>query len=1490
MKHIINWTVWSLLALYLVLVVSLRVPSVQRFMGAKVADAVGWKLGTDVRVGRVDLGFFNRIIIDNVVVSDQQRRELLRAGRLAVRLDLLPLAEGRVSVSSAQVFGAHVRLCKATADAPANYQFVLDSLASRDTTGRSALNLRINSLIMRHSSVTYDVDDVVPTAGHLNPAHLDVRDISAHVLLKTLTDDSLNLYVKRLSLNEQSGLQLDRLSFRLTAGLRHALLTDFVLELPDTQVQTDTLSAHYTMRQGRLQSGSLNYRGSISDSRVTPSDLRSFLPSMKNYQNPVFLSATFHGTDQSLAVASIQVSSPHDDVTLDGSGELSRWGDAHPVWNVQVHHLSLSDKTLDFLTKAVPSIPAMVRRVGSLSLSGQFSGDANGTLAARSTVGSGIGDVRLDFLLHSDRQMQCALETAGLNLRQLLDDERLGLLTTNIRLEGQLYNDRKPTIKADGTVSQFEYNDYTINNILLNGSYSADGIAGKIDIDDPNIVASLDGELSVVAPAAPPTAGQPRPPGESPVRNLRLRGTVGNFSPSALHLTDRWGEARFGASILADFTASSLNDAQGNLDISHLTMDDHELQRLHLTSGYIDRHHFLTLSSDFAQAELTGRFEYSTLAQSIINAVGHRLPTLPGLPPVTSQTENDFTLSLRLTSFDFLQHFLGIPLRLDQPLTLLAMVNAPLHHISLNATVPAFCYNGSDYQTGHLSISTPADTMRCEASLTRLSDNGGQLDLGLQAEAADNRLTTSLRWDNNSVVQPFNGVLNAVTQLYKNVAGQPEAHVAVQPSQTRVGTSVWDISPAVVTYSDRRLSVSHFTMGHGDQYVQLNGVASPHRHDSLLVDLSKVELSYILDIVGFHAVDFDGQATGRAYVTSAFGDSPAAHASLRVDKFLFEHGRMGTLQASVDWNQQRKQIDIHATANDGPTAQTFINGYVAPSASDHHPVPYIDLGITASGTYVDFMHSFTSSFLSDITGHAEGDLRLAGPLSAINLTGGLVVDGEATVTALNTTYQLRRDTVSLVYNEIILDSIAVYDKYDNIAYMSGGIHHKDLTNLTFDLQVDTDRLLAYDFHDFGTQSFYGTVLADGRVSIEGRPGRVTIDCDVTPLDGTTFVYNAAQTDAISSQKFITWKRRSEELRVKSERLRVGASAGMEFALHSSPPSTDIFLNFRINATPDATMRLLMDQKTGDYITLNGTGDLRATFHNKGLFQMFGTYIVDHGTYDVTIQNIIRKNFLFQEGGTIVFGGDPYDAALNLQALYTVNGVSLSDLQLGNSFSSNTVRVNCLMNIGGQPKAPQVTFDLEMPTVNADEQQMVRSLLSSQQEMNQQVLYLLGIGRFYNQGQNNASQQSQDQTSLAMQSFLSGTLSTQINTVLNSVLKNDQWNFGANISTGTEGWNNAEYEGIVNGRLLNNRLLINGQFGYRDKATQASPSFIGDFDIRYLLRPNGNLALKVYNQTNDRYFTRSSLNTQGVGLIMKKDFNGIGELIGNKKKKKYSNNP
>ena len=459
----------------------------------------------------------------------------------------------------------------------------------------------------------------------------------------------------------------------------------------------------------------------------------------------------------------------------------------------------------------------------------------------------------------------------------------------------------------------------------------------------------------------------------------------------------------------------------------------------------------------------------------------------------------------------------------------------------------------------------------------------------------------------------MSGELNSITTLYRNLAQKSEAHVRVQPSHIVLNDTVWNVEPSDILYSENNLLVDHFNVHHQQQHITIDGRASKNNHhDSLTVDLNEVEVAYILDLVKFDAVEFSGRATGKAIVKSLF-DEPDAHATLDVHNFKFERGRMGTLHALVFWNNSKQQIDINAQANDGPGIYTDIYGFVSPTHNT------IALNIDAHQTYVDFMHNFTNSFLSSITGHADGSLLLAGTLDEMNLTGELAVEGEATVTALNTTYQMHRDTIVFIPDEIELRGLPLTDRYGHHASLSGGIHHKHLTQLTFDLFVNADNLLAYDFKDFGDSNFYGTVFATGDVSIKGRPGEVTIDINVTPQENTLFVYNASSPDAISSQEFILWGSgttlTNSQLSTLRSALPLGSAKNSQLSNEDEEPDipTDIYINFLVNCTPAATLRLLMDANTNDYINLNGNGTIRATFYNKGPFNMFGTYTVDHGT-------------------------------------------------------------------------------------------------------------------------------------------------------------------------------------------------------------------------------------------------------------------------------------
>ena len=1438
------------------------IPAVQESLGHHASHFLSRQLGTEVNIERVDIGLFNRLTLDHVTILDQQGKDMLTARRLSATIDILPLMEGKIAILSAQIFGTHAKLYQADAQSKPNFQFVIDSLASKDTTNTSALDLRINSLIIRHSSVSFDRQDMPQTPECLNPNHLKVTDISAHILLKALNEDSLNVNIKRLAFREQSGMKLDRLSLKYEGGRHYSLLKDFHLRMPGTNVKLGDIEASYRFRDDHFITPSLRYTGSIIPSEITLSDLQCLFPAFKNFKSTISLQANFDGHGDELKVKSLKVGSNTGDISMNISGWIRQLTQHDPVWMADINDLNLSAHTINFISENMKgekaNIPDELMRLGDIHMNGFIGGTGIKNIRTKNQLNTTAGSATISFALDEKQHFTGNLSTSDLNLKRLLGNDNFGNFAASIEVNGQLAQQR-PSVTAKGVINKIDYLGYQYQNIDLNGTYSPSDISGRLTINDPNLGLDIKGQI--------------KPEGKS--HNINVTASLLNFSPKATNLSNKWGDARFFGELAANFQANDINDAVGSLDLNSFYMlsptANYELDALHIESGYNDETHFMTIHSDFGEAEITGNFDYRTLMQSLTNIIASQLPTLPGLPQTNPATNNDFTISATITKSDWLQQFVQVPLHLSKPLTLHGMVNDHLSQVSIECQIPKFYYNDSGYENGVITLSSPNDSLRYNVSITKLEENANNMEMRIQGTAHANQLINTFNWDNNAQ-QRMSGQLNTITNFETSANNKATANVNILPSQITVNNAVWNIKPCFVSYTDKQLNINGFEINHDRQHLKVSGKATDCNQDSLNVDLQDVDIEYVLSLVDFDAVSFKGKATGQAMLSGLFGDLQAG-GNIVVRDFLFQNGRMGTLHANVEWNESLEQIDIKAVSDDGADTKTIINGYVTPKRDS------INLGIEAQGTYLDFARSFTSSFLDQVDGHANGAVRLIGPLDAINLTGQLVINGNVHVTSTNCYYEMRNDTIKIVPNEIEFAHCPIYDQSGRMGILTGGIHHKNLTHLTYDIYADTENLLAYDFKDFGDDTFYGTVYANGHVGIHGRDDGVTIDIDVTPLEGTTFVYNVASPDVIASQEYIEWGATSEKKKVTSEKLASANDDDDDFR-------SDLNLHMKINCTPQATVRLLMDARTSDYITLHGTGDLQAHFYNKGGFSMFGTYRVTDGTYGITIQDIIKKNFIFLEGGTVVFGGDPYDAALNLQAQHTVNGVSLSDLNVGRSFS-NTVRVNCLMNITGQPRAPQVDFDIDLPNVNTDEKQMVKAVINSEDEMNQQVIYLLAVGRFYPQQVNNAEgeQQGPSKTSLAMQSLLSGTISGQINSMLGQIFKNNNWDFGANISTGDEGWNNAEYEGLVSGRMLNNRLLINGQFGYRDNVNTATSSFIGDFDIRYLLLPSGNLALKVYNQTNDRYFTRQSLNTQGIGIIMKKDFNGLNDLFGIKKKRK-----
>lgn len=1460
-RNIISGVIWTLVGLYVTLIVLLHIPAVQSFIGAKAGEILSEKFGTTVSVGRVDIGFLNRLIVDDLQMFDQNNRPLLKASRASVKVDYIELAKGKISILSAQLFGLDANLYKASADESPNFQFVLDSLASKDQSEKTPLNLKISSLIIRNGKVAYNRLDI-PRSKGFSPDHINANNISAHIILNTLQDDSINVNVKKLSFIESSGLRLSSLSLKLFGNDRHLVLDEANLKMPKTNITLSEIIADFQTDAEKKKIVSVNYKGNIKPSTITLSDLKCFEPSLENFNSPISLEASLNGTDKSMMVESLNIKSANGNVALLANGAVSDWN--HLDWGANILDFYASSEGIANVIDnfgARFKLPEEVRRLGNVGFKGSFYGN-NNELGVTGLIKTNAGSADLTYKKNGNTFMG-NIKTDELNLRQILDDDKFGTIATNLHVNGLVSDGKYSGIKAKGKISKFDYNSYLFNNIDLDGSFDNNIYNGLLRIDDPNIELNLEGRVNIS--------------GKENVANLMAE--IRHFNPSALKLSDQWPGTVFSFNVDADLSGSSLNTSKGELAISDFLMDSPEqqfyIEQLNIRADEQNGMHLLDLEGDFARVSIVGNYNYETLLQSFINIIEKRLPTLPGLPDVSDTKSNDFVIDATIDNTDWLKAFFNIPLELKSPLHLEGDINDAKSSMNMSVVVPDFIYDDTNFKAANINISTPNDTLRIKARIDKYSDTGQLTSLMLSTDAINNNLNTNTKFSIDGMVS-LKGDLDLNAQFFQDENGADAAQVNIQPSELVVNDTVWMVEPGSVIYKKNNIIVDNFAISHGHQFIHVNGKASKSINDSLFVDLNGIDIGYILDIVDFHPVEFDGNASGRAFVAGAL-DKIEAAADLRVDQFRFENGRMGTLCANALLNNVSEQIDIDAVAIDEGDTKTVVKGYVSPKND------YIDLHILPHNTRMEFIESFCESFMSNVTARGSGELRLFGPLSTINLTGEIVANGNMNITTLNTVYTLHNDTIRFIPDQIIFENDTIYDQEGHLGILSGSLYHDALTNLRYNLNIDAHNLLAFDFKDFDGSTFCGTVYGTGICGIQGKSGEVNIDVNITPNKDSQIIYNASSPDAISTQEFIQWNEVSKDsLGKTSQRV----STEMLADSYWSNASSDIHINFLINTTPESTLKVLMDEQSGDYIALNGNGIIRASFYNKGAFQMFGNFLVDHGVYKLTIQNIIKKEFQFEQGGTIVFGGNPYDATLNLKALYIVNSVPLSDLSIGNSFTSNNIRVNCLMNITGTPSQPSVDFDLDMPTVGSDAKQMIFSLINSEEEMNQQVLYLLAVGRFLNQGTNNANAESaslENQTSLAMQSILSGTISQQLNSVLSSVIKNNNWNFGANISTGDEGFNNAEYEGLLSGRLLNNRLLFNGQFGYRDNPN-ATTSFIGDFDIRYLLYPNGNLAIKVYNQTNDRYFTRNSLNTQGVGLIMKKDFNGFKDLFGIRPKK------
>jgi hypothetical protein len=314
----------------------------------------------------------------------------------------------------------------------------------------------------------------------------------------------------------------------------------------------------------------------------------------------------------------------------------------------------------------------------------------------------------------------------------------------------------------------------------------------------------------------------------------------------------------------------------------------------------------------------------------------------------------------------------------------------------------------------------------------------------------------------------------------------------------------------------------------------------------------------------------------------------------------------------------------------------------------------------------------------------------------------------------------------------------------------------------------------------------------------------------------------------------------------------------------------IEMTFNLKVDPSTKVRMLFDEVTGDELNARGEGNLKLEINSKGDFGMFGKYRVSRGSYSFTFKNLFSKKFDLEEGGTIVWNGDPLNADMNITAIYNVRA-PLGEI-LNDSTMTTKVNNECLMKMTERLSQPKIDFDIRLPNASPGIAQQVKSQMSTPEEINKQVFSLLLFNRY-----------SPPQSGLSASGVGAATSSDLISNQLNNwIAKMNNQLFDVGVSE----INTGEVEIALSKKLLDDRLILESNVGV-NRADEASPDsesqgqFVGDFKLEYLITENGKIRGKVFNRTENRSSieTQDGANaqTQGVGIVLREDFNSAGEL-------------
>lgn len=1420
--HILVIIVSVLIALVLLIYILLWLPPVQQKIKDIALKEVMKITGSKMSVDKLHFRPFNQIILKNIYVEDLKGDTLLFANKLSVGFDLFKILDNHLLIKSIDLDDFVANVYKDSVDSDFNFQFLIDAFSSgeKDTTSTSSMSIQINDIKIKDGRVNYDIlSEETLSDSIFDFNHIHIRDFQSDIDLNSIDIENLDASINNLVLFEKSGLSITNGQVKITSDQKRIEMKDLKLDFSASQISIPNAWVDYTgLELADLIKGG-SYYLKLGENHIVPSDFHMFYPDINKLSDQLTFTGEAEGKLPEIQVPTLQANYG-DHIKLDlaaSMDDFNEWQNT-PV-QLDLNELSIDsygiEEIMNFSSDTQNNkIPV---KVGFITLNGHLEGrlpELTLQLIAQSDRGSisldGSGGYEYDS---GAATFDANLTSNNFDLETLMRDTTFGMASLQLQAKGNISGSGYVNANANVNISRFDFLSYSYNSIQANGSYIGDSIQLNLTSGDPNLPIYLSASANL---------------GDK-IQAAKLYFKADLINVDTLKLIPNYGDVILSTVISADVQGFNPEKMNANLYIDSLyihthsgTFNEPQLKISYQAADSSSK--VLNINSRIIKANARGQFTYNGIMESL----AENFPMLFPDKKLNPKNKDNFAESLNfvigMNDINSLSDLLKLPQAIPDSILFMGRYNNDGQNMRLSASA--------------YTLFTESDTTIVNITLRNLENN---------------KLGTIVNLDNKSSNYDFDGGLDAEVEFIpKPGSSMPDMDIVLNSRPWVLNETDFDLNPAKIEIRENRYVVHNLSLSHADdpnEYIKLNGAVTASREDSLTVDISHFQFGTIFGAIKAD-MPLSGEANGTITARSILATPFVFTRNLAINNIVFAKNEIGDINIRSGWSSERNGLALRATLDHPNRQQSVITGFALPERDS------ISLNAKIRDIRMEWLGPLASGALYGLDGSLGANVRVNGKMQSPSINGTVYFDqAKMGVSMLNTLYSFS-DSIYIKPDRVELKKFTIRDENSNRLVADGRVTHRNFGAFNPNVSISFNNFLVMNNEQQKDSLFYGNLKLNGQLKLTQSNNDFLLSGNISHTDDAKIMVNIpSSASAAQRYNFITYVDSAGRPLDEKE------GNGLKAPSFAFPFRINISLNLNSNLHAGA----VYNRATGDAVEASGNGTISFIYDlETSNMNLSGDYTLESGKASLSLLNITTKTFTVQPGSKLTFRGDPLNTSFNVTALYTVRAdlTTLDPAFAQMNLSRTRVPVTVAITATGSMDNLNLKYDVTIPNQTEEVQRRVSGLLYTDDIKIRQIAYLLATGGFMPPNSNNPGTGGNLLTTVG-----SSALSTALNSALAGVLK-DNWTIGTELRAGEDGFSDMDVDVNISTQLFDDRLTINGTIGYTNDQNLTNNNLTGDFDAEYKLIQSGNIVLKAYNKTNNKYYETAPY-TQGIGVVYKR---------------------